>query len=209
MRFFFRSGAHFFAAAPSGCLQREERLAQTDDELVALTLSGSLDSFDTLMVRYQRLVFRIAFNYCREREQAMDTTQNVFLKAYQSLGYLRRGQDFKAWVIRIAYNESSDSWRRSHGNQELDDETLAGVAAGAVSPEQGLLLGERKRLLARKLTKLNPRHRLALILKYLEGWSIVDIACAMGCSESVVKNMLYRGVRRLAHAVGNEEAAGA
>lgn len=167
-----------------------------DGDLVRQTLKGSLEAFDQLMLRYQQLIYKIALGFARERDQAMDLTQTVFLKAFERLGSLSDQAQFKAWLIRITYNECI-GWQRSQRFHEPLSEVSHAVG---LDPDQDtwLLEGESRGRLAQMLALLNPKHRLALVLKYLEGLPIREIATILQCSEGVVKNMLYRGIQRMA-----------
>jgi RNA polymerase sigma-70 factor, ECF subfamily len=173
-------------------------LEKSDEELVRETLSGSLGAFDDLMVRYQRLVYKIALGYGRGREQALDITQNVFLRIYQKLGSLREDGNFKSWILTIAFRESIN-WlrqqRRHRDPEPVEEDAL--LFSETPSQEDSGLRQERAEYLLRSLSCLNPRHRFVVILRYYEDMSIKAISEAAGCSEMVVKNMLYRSLEKL------------
>ncbi len=168
-----------------------------DANLVRETLEGSLGAYDQLMLRYQKLVYKIALGFAGERDQALDLSQTVFLKAFERLDSLAEPGQFKAWLIRITYNECI-GWQRSRRFYEPFDADLAADEAEA-DQDAGLLEIENRKKLGQMLGRLNPKHRLALVLKYLEGLSIREIAAILQCSEGVVKNMLYRSMQRLAY----------
>jgi RNA polymerase sigma-70 factor (ECF subfamily) len=176
----------------------EDGVEPSDAALIAASAGGQLDAFDRLMTRYERLVFRIAMTCTRNREAALDVSQDTFLKAYQRLGSLRNGDTFKGWIARIAYRESVN-WLRAHRRDAgmLDVDQAAVVPDAAPSPEAAALAGEHGARIAEHLQALNPRHRLALTLRYFEGLSGAEIGAALGCSEAVVKSMLFRSLRRL------------
>ena len=74
-------------------------MAETsDDDLIKRTLAGSSDAFDELMLRYQRLVCKVAMNYVKDRQSGLDVTQNVFLKVYTNLERVQREGMFKPWL---------------------------------------------------------------------------------------------------------------
>lgn len=174
----------------------------TDDRLVDETLDGDVEAFEALMRRYERLVFTVARGYGRSRENALDITQNVFLKVYRSLPGFRRESSFKTWLLRIAYNESAN-WVRRHGrhrgHESIDPsaEPHDGLPARDPSQESRILAGERIALVERHLGNLNARYRLAVELRYFQELSIREIAEVLECSEGVAKNMLFRSIRRL------------
>lgn len=173
-----------------------------DLESVRCTLEGSPEGFDELVRRYERLVFKIAFSYTRERESALDVTQNVFLKAYDRLSSFHAEGSFKAWLLRIAYHESIN-WVRSHSRRTQREESEEPTESFAANDDQEreLLHRERWRLIEHSLEVLGHRSRLAVVLRYLQAMPIREIAAVLGCSEGVVKSMLFRGVRKMRDAV--------
>src|SRR5262249_32843555 len=108
------------------------------------------------------------------------------------------GETFKGWIARIAYREAIN-WLRAHRHDSgaLDVDDVPEMTAGGPSPEAALLASEDGAWLAAQLAALNPRHRLALTLRYVDGLSGREIGTVLGCSEAVVKSMLFRSLRRL------------
>ena len=76
---------------------REHAVPADDSVLIAETLTGSEVAFAALMQRYQRLVFRLSYGYCRDRDEALDASQDVFLKVFESLRGYRGEGSFLAW----------------------------------------------------------------------------------------------------------------
>ncbi|CAM2009879.1 RNA polymerase sigma factor [Acanthopleuribacter pedis] len=171
-----------------------------DEQLVQLVRSGSLDAFDQLMRRYQRTVHQIACSVSGDYEHGLDISQSVFLKAYQKLDTLADPARFKTWLIRMTYHESID-WLRRKREGEFFDESQH-VDHGASDGESALEQQLRQEQISQLLGRLHPKHRLAVVLKYFEGCSIRDIAGTLECSEPVVKNMLYRSLKRMATHAG-------
>jgi len=169
----------------------------SDDVLIRNTLSGAIDSFDELMHRYERLVFKIAYSFGGNREDALDITQTVFLKAYNNLSTFRTDSSFKTWLLRITYNEGIN-WTRSWKNRadihrDVDDELLLLHA----SQESDLIDKERRQMIRLGLDSLNGRYRTAILLRYVHDMPIREIARVLQCSEVMTKNILFRGVRSL------------
>jgi len=177
-------------------------LESIDELLIERTLAGSLECFDVLMERYQRDVFVAIRSYAGTRDDALDICQNVFLKAYRKLGTFRGRSSFRTWLLAIA-NREGINWIRTQRRRA--PEAVAGIGSdGATSPddqEAALLEDERRRLVIAKLGILNQRSRLAVILRYFRVMPIRDIAEVLDCSEGVVRNMLFRSVRKLRDAV--------
>ena len=176
---------------------------RTDQDLIDETLAGTLGSYDVLMKRYEQLVYKVAYGFGKERESALDITQNSFVKAYHGLGTFRRNSNFKTWLARIAYHEGVNWTRKNRrhlrGRQPLEDEI--GLAAAGADPEDDALRQERKAQILEGLQHLSERHRLALTLRYFQGMPVREVAEILQCSEGTAKNILFRGVRRLKQAV--------
>ena len=174
------------------------------DELVVRAREGSAEAFDALMQLHQQLVFRIAASCTRRREDALDVTQNVFLKVYQNLHRFQDGGRFKSWVARIAYNESIN-WLRKNKREFLFEELPERREQG-IGPERLLVGKEIRGLLMRNISTLNPRYQMTLSLRYFDDLSLREIAEVQDCSINMVKNTLYRSLRQLARNFDEPEA---
>jgi RNA polymerase sigma-70 factor (ECF subfamily) len=174
----------------------------SDADLISRSRSGDLTAFDALMGRYQGLVFTVARACVRDRDAALDVSQNTFLKAFKRLDSLRDEASFRPWIARIARHEGIIWARRNRHQCEcmgFVDPDEMGLADAAPSPEAQMLSDERGSRLAEQLGRLNRRYRLTMSLRYVEGMSIAEIAAVLRCSEGMVKNMLFRSVRKLRH----------
>jgi RNA polymerase sigma-70 factor, ECF subfamily len=172
-------------------------LENSDEVLIQRTLDGEINSFDEIMQRYERLVFKIVYSFGGNRENALDITQTVFLKAFDNLRAYRKDSSFKTWLLRIAYNEGI-SWIRSPKNNadlhvNVEDEVLFSWS----SQELCLLEKEQGQLIQRGLCSLNGRYRTAILLRYVHDMPIREIAGVLQCSENMTKNILFRGIRNL------------
>lgn len=172
----------------------------SDESLVEQALAGRLEAFDELMKRYERLVFKAAHGVARNHQDALDITQQVFLKAYRGLPGFRKDANLKNWLMRIACNEGV-SWLRKNGRSLRGHQPISEDIPLPGTQEQQLLARERDELIERELEKLNDRYRLAITLRYRQGLPIEDIAAVLQCSEGTTKSMLFRGVRALRQAL--------
>jgi RNA polymerase sigma-70 factor (ECF subfamily) len=161
--------------------------------------NGQQKSYDELMQRHQHHVYHIAYNFTRSTEDAMDLSQNIFLKAFKNLGNFRQESQFKTWLMRITYNEGQNWIRKNKKNVLHEEINTSNVLLSNLSPSQEdeYLAAENKTLLIRCLYELNTKYRLAVVLKYFENYSIKEIADTLDCSEGVVKNMLFRSLQKL------------
>lgn len=176
-------------------------MKRTDRDLIEEILGGRPESYDELMQRYEKLVYRVALLYAGTRENALDISQNVFLKAYRSLEGFRAEASFRTWLLRIAYNEGVDWVRRHRGDaagEPLEPEGhLPAPLTDRPAQEARVLSRERRWLLVQKIGELNTRQRLAVSMRYFRQMPLREIALVLQCNENHVKNILFRGVRRL------------
>ena len=172
-------------------------MSESDQVLIGEILNGKSGSFDMLMQRYEKMVFKVAYYYTHDEDQALDVSQEVFLKAYRHLNRFRGESQLKTWLTRIAVNESQN-WVKKHRRHLPTDDILqfADRETGDTQEDE-MLASENRVQLLRSLYQLNTRYRLAVILRYFENYSIREIAATMKCSEGVVKNMLFRSLQKL------------
>lgn len=177
-------------------------MERSDDELIAVARQGEPEAFDHLMRRYERLVYRVVAGAVGEREDALDLTQAVFLKAFRSVDTFRGESSFKTWLLRIAYHEAANH-QRSATRRGVAVELEAGAGELTAPPEQeeALLRREGRGRLEQALAALHCRYRTAILLRYQDGLAIRDIAAVLSVSETMTKNLLFRGVRQLRRAV--------
>lgn len=170
----------------------------TDELLINKCLNGHLEAFEQLMEKYQSLVYRIALGIGKNKENAMDITQNAFIKTYQKLDSYKKRGSFSSWIARIAYHESINWYKKNRkylNNIDLDEVLL--VKGPEISQEDELLAKENRAQLLKSLLTLNTRYRVAVVLRYFESMSIKEISGVLGCSEGMVKNILYRSLQNL------------
>ena len=169
-------------------------MTETDEMLVQNIKTGAINNYDTLMHRYQEDIYYIAFQYTKAKEQALDVSQNIFLKAYNSIHRFESRSSFKTWLFRIAYNECQN-WIKK--NKRMTHEDFEMRIDNAPNQEEQLLTKEQRLLVLRSLHQLNTKYRLAIVLRYFKNHSIKEISEIIGCSEGVVKNMLFRSLQKL------------
>lgn len=175
----------------------------TEDQLISAAAARDGHAFDALMRANQEAVYRCAYAFCGSREEALDTTQTVFLKALKSIGSFQRLSSFRTWLLRIATNELlNDSRRRSRRGAIVP---IDGIDLGdaAPDPERELISKDQLARLRSLLDRLGPTQRMVILLRHFEGCSLDEIAVILGSSRDVVKNALYRAHLNL-HALWKE-----
>jgi len=180
----------------------------SDQDLVRQTLAGEQRAFEVLVHRYQRLVFRVIHGMAPGAE-VEDIAQEVFLRAYRSLGQVRHDSRLGPWLIRIAVNLCYDHLRRLRRRQERSFSELTereGMVLERLMNDE-TALGQIDRLALRELAErlvgqLAPQDRAVLLLKEREGMETREIARTLGCSETAVRLRLFRARRALRKVFG-------
>jgi RNA polymerase sigma-70 factor, ECF subfamily len=172
----------------------------TDEELVAKSISGDADSFNELVLRWQRPIYALAYRTIGREEDARDVCQETFLRAFRALPGFRGQAKFSSWLYRIALNLCRD-WirreRRAPVVQPPEDMDLIEMAAAAEPSESIEDLVARKdlsRLVEKAMTLLPEEQRTAIVLKEYHGLTFQEIAELVGCPLSTVKTRLYQGL---------------
>lgn len=177
-----------------------------DTEAIARVLEGDVNAFEVLVVKYRGLVFKIVRKHVPYQE-AEETAQEVFVRAFQSLPLFKGKSGFKSWLGSIAVRTCYDFWRKSYKSREVPVSSLSesqkAWLEGALSERADRVLAERdsteesRKVLDQALDRLTPEERIVLELIYLEGLSIREAAELTGWSMANVKVRSFRSRRRL------------
>ncbi|MBL0386097.1 RNA polymerase sigma factor [Tumebacillus sp. ITR2] len=167
----------------------------SDLEWIKKVLAGDESCYRLLVERYQALVYTIALRMVRDRTEAEDIAQDVFLKAYRTLADFREEASFKTWVCKIATNRCID-WKRKHGTRQ---ERTAQVEEAAwipdpngERPEQALIRRETQSEVRRVIEEMPEKYRSILVMYHFQNMSYQDIADNQEISPRTVETRLYR-----------------
>ena len=179
-----------------------------DAAAVRLCLHGDRAAFAELVVAYQDRIYGLAWRWCRgDRTEALDIAQDVFLRAYASLGRFDPARPFAPWLLRIALNRCRDAARRRKAHPTTAEATdWAAIADPADGPEALALAAEERRAVRAAVATLPEAQRLLVLLAYDRALPLTEIAGALGLPLSLVKNRLMRARRILAARLREGEA---
>ena len=171
-----------------------------DNELVARVQQGDKSAFDLLVLRYQHRIVKLVSRYVREPADALDITQEAFLKAYRALPKFRGDSAFYTWLYRIAINTAKNhlvSLSRRPTEVDLENENgeqieLEELQKTIESPERLLLTNEIKDTVFDTIERLPDDLRTAITLREVEGMTYEDIAAAMDCPIGTVRSRIFR-----------------
>jgi RNA polymerase sigma-70 factor, ECF subfamily len=175
-------------------------MTSTDEELVARSIGGDADSFNQLILRWERPIYALAYRTIGREEDARDVCQETFLRAFRALPGFRGQAKFSSWLYRIALNLCRDWIRRERRAaivQPPEDVDLMDLAAAAEPSESIEDLVARKdmmRLVEQVMARLPDDQRTAIVLKEYHGLTFQEIAELLGCPLSTVKTRLYQGL---------------
>jgi len=186
----------------------------SEDELIRQAQAGDTDAFCLLAQAYERRIYSLAFHYSRERQDAEDLSQEVWLKAYAALSSFRSESSFYTWLRQITINcflnhrrGKASRWRGqiddSAANENSANLSDAG-SSGLESALQNHLVVEK---VMQALADVTPQQRLIFLLKHQEGMTYEEIAKEIGCSTGTVKKSVSRTVAKLREKLGvNKES---
>jgi RNA polymerase sigma-70 factor, ECF subfamily len=178
----------------------KSHMSWTDEELVARSIGGDVDSFNQLILRWERPIYALAYRVIGREEDARDVCQETFLRAFRALPGFKGQAKFSSWLYRIALNLCRDWIRRQRRapivqppeGVELVD--LASERGPVESIEELVARRELGSVVAEAMTLLPEEQRTAIILKEYHGMTFQEIADLQGCPLSTVKTRLYQGL---------------
>jgi len=163
-----------------------------DRDLIAKARRGDVEAYNLLVSRWEKRVFNYLLRLVSNREDALDVSQDVFLKAFQNLPKLDDPARFAGWLFRIAHNEAFSLLRRRRPEGDLPaDLRGADFGSGAWNSKGGLLPIELSLAVETALGRLNEDQREAVLLKVYQGFKFEEMAEILECPVSTVKSRLY------------------
>jgi RNA polymerase sigma-70 factor (ECF subfamily) len=171
----------------------------TDDDLIALALAGRGDAFGTLVERYERAVYHLAYRTLREIEEAKDACQEAWMKAYRALASFRPGAKFATWIFTICYRVCCD---RLAKRKRFTGEEPPDVADPGAGPEGTFVASEDAARLRAAIAALPEKYRTVITLFHLQGKQYEEIAAVLGLPLGTVKTHLFRAKDLLRAALG-------
>ena len=176
---------------------------EEDAQLVERCLEGDERAYRTLVEKYQRRIYTVAFGILRNQEDAMDVTQDAFVKVHRNLPKFEGTSSFYTWLYRIVVNLCIDRKRRAKKaiNVDYDDAishqeqphqsgpTLASVSIAG--PAKELARKELREKMQLALEKLSPDHREILVLREFEGLPYEEIAEILNIAKGTVMSRLF------------------
>jgi len=178
----------------------------SDEILVGSAQKGDMAAFEELVARHRDKIFARAFSIMRNEEEAIDLSQEAWVKGWQRLNQFHGDSSFVTWMTRIVINLSLDQLRKQkrHRTESIEqmEEDVGGVERQmpvvVVNPTARLEQSELRQTIDKAMAQLSAEHRTVLVLHEFEEMEYKQIAKTMGCSIGTVMSRLFYARRRLA-----------
>ena len=165
-----------------------------DPELVRESLLGNQRAFEVLVRKYEKPIFNLALRMLKDRDDAADVAQSVFVKAYEKLDSFDQSHEFFSWIYRIAINESINFKKRT----KRLDEYESGVSA-VLSPTQEAAYGAdvlRDEIVG-AIETLTMDYQIVIVLRHFHDFSYEEMAEVLSVPEKTIKSRLFTARQQL------------
>lgn len=178
----------------------------TDLALVKAAQEGQTEAFEQLVSRHRDKIYARAFSLVRNEEEAIDLSQEAWVKSWQRLAQFQGDSSFVTWITRIVINLCLDYLRKQkrYRLESIDktDEEGGGIERHlppvVVNPTERLEKEELRKAIDRALSQLSVEHRTVLVLHEFEQLEYKEVAAIMGCSIGTVMSRLFYARRKMA-----------
>ncbi|HKB84735.1 MAG TPA: RNA polymerase sigma factor [Ignavibacteriaceae bacterium] len=160
-----------------------------DKDLVKESLQGSQKSFEEIVDRYYKTIYRLAYRILHDDDNAEEITQIVFVKAYESLGSFNPKFKFFSWLYRIAVNETLNLSKKLSYTEKLNEE----YSSAAENPDEIYARSELGEKIEIALMELDILYRVPLVFKHFMDYSYKEISELLGVPEKTIKSRLFTG----------------
>jgi len=177
-----------------------------DQALVRAAQKGDMGAFEELVARHRDKIYARAFSMMRNEEEAVDLSQEAWVKGWQRLAQFHGESSFGTWMTRIVINLCLDQLRKQKRQRTESIEALDEEGGGVerqmpvitINPTAGLERNELRARIDKALSQLSYEHRTALVLHEFEDMEYKEIAKTMNCSIGTVMSRLFYARRKMA-----------
>lgn len=183
---------------------------ERDYKLVNLVKQGDSSAFSELVRYYQKGIFKLAFNFFNDRDEAMEIVQETFLRAYEKLDKFdgKNNKSFKSWVFRIAYNLCIDFYRKLKRNKVINTDTFDTISVADSENDVNIDAFEKQHIknnFKKYIMFLSKRQKQVFILKHYSGFKFTEISDVMKIAIGTVKSLHFRATKTLEKKVAQLE----
>lgn len=179
--------------------------AVPDRELISRTLAGDGNAFASLVGRFQRKIYRVAYAIIRDEVEADSITQDTFVQAYMHLGKFEGRSELETWLTRIAINRSRDVLRRRRfltfftpwEDDEEEHPAMIEPVDERPDPERQLMAVQLRSAISRAEAKLSSQQKVIFRLRHYENLSLEEVAEHLGLRAGTVRAHLFRAIHKI------------
>ena len=179
-----------------------------DTELIGNFLNGDINSFNRLVLRWQKRLYNFSYRYLTDEEQAKEVVQLALIKAYKNLKKLKNRERFSSWIFQITVNLCKDNLKQNSRKRhtELSDEVIQNEGEHLYSsngitdrnnPMDILNQQDLGNIIKRTLTRLPEEQRIVIIMKEYEGFKFAEISEMLNVPINTVKSRMYYGLTQM------------
>lgn len=161
---------------------------KTDEQIVKQVLLGGIEGFKTIVERYQRKIFGIGMRFFNNREDSLDFTQEVFIRAFESLKTYAGRAPFRFWLTKIAYNHGINR----AGSRKTEPELAGELPGEDKTPESRHLMEEMRHTLIEAVNRLPERYRVCVDMYFFLGLTYGEISEITGFPVNTIKSNVLR-----------------
>jgi RNA polymerase sigma-70 factor (ECF subfamily) len=178
-----------------------------EKQIIERAKAGDTDAFEQLLIANQDNVYRLALKMTKNEQDALDISQEVFIKMYTSLSGFRGESRFSVWLYRLTYNQCMDFIRKKSGENiislnkenERGEEYEIEIPDLRNIPEEKLLKKEKTKIIAESIKELPKKQYEVLVMREISDMSYSEIAETLDISEGTVKSRISRARLNLAN----------
>jgi len=171
--------------------------AVEDADLIQQAARGGVEAFNLLVSRWEKRVYNYLLRITGNREDALDLTQDVFLKAYHNLRKLDDPGRFAPWLYRIAHNEAYSMFRKRRPETDVEEAKPEAAETGITVGGSSVFPIELSLAVSSALKRLSPEQRESVVLKIYQGFKFEEMAEILSCPVSTIKSRLYTALELL------------
>lgn len=176
-----------------------------ETDIVRRAKQGDSHAFEQLVTQYEKQIYNLAYHYTGNEHDAMDASQEIFLKVYRFLPQFNEESLFSTWLYRVASNVCKDVLRKRYAKNEVsfsvfnddEEEYTFDVPDMRYDPSSELERKELRKEIHQSLSALSPDHREILILRDIVGLSYEDISSSLELGQGTVKSRIARAREKL------------
>lgn len=174
-----------------------------DNLIVSQIVSGQKDMFRLLVRQHEKAVFGMGYSFFRNKEDASDFTQEVFIKAYRNLPGFEGRSRFSTWLYKIAYNTAINEVNRRKEYLSLAEAEADKLASADDTPERAALRNAAKEAVQVAVKELPERFRICIDLYFFYDRSYQEIEVITGFPVNTIKSHVFRAKKLLKEKLGD------